>query len=251
MLRALVPAKHWDYLSWYRDFFGTWPAVRSYPAYLWRGGKLVRVPVSEHESIWLRPGTSDLAVYDEVFRHSEYELPVSSAAYIIDAGAHVGCASAWFSSRYPNAKIISIEPHPENFKLLTLQASTRPNITPVQAGLWKRMGELSIANPTANTWSFQVTDSSQAPHSLPAVTIDQLLKTHRFPHVDILKIDIEGAEIEVFETADKWIDSVRTLVVEVHDRMRAGCTEALRRTIGDRAATVTERGDTRIVQFGR
>jgi FkbM family methyltransferase len=251
MLRQLFPTSHWDYLSWYRDFFGAWPAIRSYPAFLYRSGQLVRVPTPSGDHVWLRPGTSDLAVYDEVFRHKEYELPVPTADYIINAGAHVGCASVWLSARYPDARILAIEPDPENFRLLQRQARTRPNITPIQAGLWSHSTKLAIANPTANTWSFQVTAASAEPGTLAAVTIGQLLGAYGFPRVDILKIDVEGAELEVFQTAHEWIDRVGTIVIELHDRSRPGCTEALRRAIGKREATMTMRGDTVIVEFKR
>jgi hypothetical protein len=43
----------------------------------------------------------------------------------------------------------------------------------------------------------------------------------------VLKIDIEGSEIEVLNDSKTWLGSVKTLVIELHDRFRAGCTEAL------------------------
>jgi len=51
--------------------------------------------------------------------------------------------------------------------------------------------------------------------------------------VDILKVDIEGAEIEVFETAASWIQHVGVIIVELHDRLRDGCEAAVMRATTD------------------
>ena len=47
--------------------------------------------------------------------------------------------------------------------------------------------------------------------------------------IDILKLDIEGAELEVFETSESWIGKVGMLAVETHDRFRPGCSKAFER----------------------
>ena len=46
-------------------------------------------------------------------------------------------------------------------------------------------------------------------------------------HIDLLKIDIEGAEKEVFEHSSMWIDQVGALVIELHDRFKDGCSSSL------------------------
>ena len=45
--------------------------------------------------------------------------------------------------------------------------------------------------------------------------------------IDVLKMDIEGAEVEVLSGDSSWVDDVRTLIIELHDRFRPGCSEAL------------------------
>jgi hypothetical protein len=47
--------------------------------------------------------------------------------------------------------------------------------------------------------------------------------------IDLLKIDVEGAECEIFETSQNWIERVRTICIELHDRLRPGCREAYER----------------------
>ena len=250
MLRHLVPRTHWDYLSWYRDTFGLWRALAAYPTFLLRGGQPVCITSGDGDRVWLRPETKDLAVYDEVFRHGEYGMPVPTAQYIIDAGAHIGCTSVWFAGRYPGARILSIEPETGNYEMLLRHAREHPKITPIHAGVWSHSGLLQIANPAADTWSFQVCAAeSSAQDCIPAVSIDQLLVDHNFPRIDILKIDVEGAEVEVFSTADRWIDRVGMLIVELHDRSRPGCTEAFERALGQRNVTITRSAESHFVRF--
>ena len=59
--------------------------------------------------------------------------------------------------------------------------------------------------------------------------MDELLKWSGLSKIDILKLDVEGAEKDIFESANcgKWLDCVRQIVVELHDRIVPGCSEAL------------------------
>jgi hypothetical protein len=59
-----------------------------------------------------------------------------------------------------------------------------------------------------------------------AISMRTLMSEMRMPSVDLLKVDIEGAEREVFENCD-WMQDIRCLMIELHDRFRPGCTEAV------------------------
>ena len=52
-----------------------------------------------------------------------------------------------------------------------------------------------------------------------------LLEQLNIEHVDLLKIDVEAAEREIFEDAARWIDRVSVICVELHDRFRPGCSK--------------------------
>lgn len=62
-----------------------------------------------------------------------------------------------------------------------------------------------------------------------AYTVDELMRLGGIESVDLLKMDIETAEIEVLSNAEPWIGRVRMLVIETHDRFRPGCSVALER----------------------
>ena len=68
--------------------------------------------------------------------------------------------------------------------------------------------------------------------SVRVYTIDEIFQLSGQPTIDVLKIDIEGAEKEVFESVfENWIEHTKVIVVETHDRFKAGTSKALFSTI--------------------
>src|SRR5438876_5565546 len=190
----------------------------------------VKPPGCEH-AIALRTGTTDIATFEQVFIAREYDLPLHSRdpKFIIDGGANVGCASVFFAQRYPNASIYAIEPENSNYEVLTRNAKHYKNITPIEAAVWNEDTFVEIANPLDEKWSFRVQNSSRNSSTrIRAVTVSSLMAEAGFDRVDILKLDIEGAEIELLDAKCKeWIDRVDVIVIELHDWIRPGCTASL------------------------
>ena len=158
--------------------------------------------------ICLRLGTTDLSVYENVMLRGEYavDLPCPPST-IIDAGANIGTASIYFTHRYPDAKIIAIEPEATNFELLARNVRPYPAITPVRAALWSRDGEVIIRQPDPGhgipgKWGSVTRESPGA--DVRAITLRTLMKEMQLQSVDLLKVNIEGAEKEVFEACD-WM----------------------------------------------
>jgi hypothetical protein len=58
------------------------------------------------------------------------------------------------------------------------------------------------------------------------MTVDTIMREHGIDHIDVLKVDIEGAEREVFRDPSSWIDKVDTLIVELHERLKLGCNRS-------------------------
>lgn len=220
-IKQLVP--RWDFLSWHRDRFGAVSALAQYPKALLG---TVRAPI-DGGSVLLRPGTADQTVYDEVFRIREYaiDLPFEPRV-IVDAGAHIGLASVFFARRYPDAKIIAIEPDADNFRMLCRNLAPYRNAITIRAGVWNRPAKLAIENPNGDTWSFRVVEREDG---ITAVTIDELIEQHG--PIDLLKMDIEGSEKPVLEHSQAWMPRIGALVIELHDRYVAGCTDALETAI--------------------
>jgi len=171
----------------------------------------------------MRDGTSDWDAFIQVFLDGQYDLSFpNSPAYIVDAGANVGLASLYFLRRFPQARVISIEPDPENF------AIAQKNLAPfgdrchlVNAALWSTAGTLFISRGTfrdGRHWATQTLPLQAAgEETVQARTIKSLTNEFRFPRVDLLKMDIEGAEVSVFGLGDtSFLGNTQVCAVECH-----------------------------------
>lgn len=181
--------------------------------------------------VLIRFGTSDVPVLDQVFRARQYsaQLPEDPTT-IVDAGAHIGLAAVYFAITFPEAQIFALEPDPGNFELLRRNTRELPAVVPIHGALHGETGYVKIVNPTDENWMYRVAGASRDdPGAVPALTVPELLDGSATGHIDLLKLDIEGAEIDVLSAADEWIDRVETIAIELHDRYRPGCTEAFER----------------------
>lgn len=189
----------------------------------------VRLPELAHP-LWVRSGTSDAATFDEVFVAREYDLPLDgfSPRHVLDLGANVGYASVLFASRWPQASILAVEPETGNVALLERNIALYPQIRSLHAAVWSRPAEVSVANPEDDANAFRMTESTHdGSPKIPAFTIPQLMERLGCEQLDLLKMDVEGAEAEILRGASAWLDRVGVMVVELHDRMMPGCGEAL------------------------
>ena len=194
----------------------------------------VSVPGLLHPLI-LRIPSSDVPTFEQIFINTEYAFDVRQPPRtIIDAGANIGLASVFLSARYQDARILAIEPELRNFELLTTNVARYPNVTPILGALWHSSEVLEVIDSGLGNWGFTTRsehDESARPGRLvnkaQGMTVDWVMREHGLQHVDILKIDIEGAEKEVFSTPAAWIEHVDGLIMELHDRMKPGCSDII------------------------
>ena len=181
-------------------------------------------------SFRLRPGTTDFDTYEHVFVLKEYEIKLPfQPGLIIDGGANIGMAAIFFSLRFPKAKIISIEPNEQNFELLKFNTRAFSNVEHLCKGIWNEKGYLKIVNSKADANSFVVTkiDPSET-GCIAAICIGDIMEEQKTTIIDIVKLDIEGAEKMVFENNyEKWLPQTRMLIIELHDKMQPGCSKSL------------------------
>jgi FkbM family methyltransferase len=182
---------------------------------------------SSAKKILLRLGTTDVATFEHVFIDDEYGFSLTrQPSIIIDAGANVGVSAAYFTLRYPMAKIVAIEPEPSNFAMLKKNAQLFPQIIPVNAALWSHEGLVDVKDSGSGHWGMYTTECQEvAGTTVPATTLQALMQKLRIQYVDVLKVDVEGAECEIFKDATPWINRVGVICAELHDRVRPGCSK--------------------------
>lgn len=186
--------------------------------------------------ISVRLRTSDVSSFPQVFMEEAFDLAFLNLnpKVIIDAGANAGFASIYFAHAYPRARVFAIEPEESNFQMLLRNAEFYPNILPIRAALWSEEGELQITNPNADKWSFQVNKltKDKAAETIDAITMDKLLSMAKTDKIDIIKIDIEGAEAELFcANYENWLKKINVIIIELHETLKKGCTETFYRAV--------------------
>jgi FkbM family methyltransferase len=180
-------------------------------------------------SITLRKNTSDIALFKQMLVHEEYKFKCSFIPrFIIDAGANIGLSSLFFIRAYPEATIVSIEVDSGNFDVLRHNTRSYSSIKPVKAGLWPKSATLKITDPGLGATGFMVQETTpDDAQGIKAISIRDILKDHNQSIVDILKIDIEGAEKELLtDDYQYWIPKCKVIIIELHDRKKAGCSAA-------------------------
>lgn len=186
-----------------------------------------RIPGLKHP-VFLRRDSSDYGVFEEVFIENEYKIPVTeSPSYIIDAGANIGLTALYFLRQYPNANIVCIEPEETNYEMLSKNTADYNSVVCLKKALWSRLTHLQIKNLRTENWAFEVTETDDESNSVSAVTINEIVLHYNFPRIDILKVDIEGSEKEVFEANTEWAGKVKNVIVEIHENMREGALNSV------------------------
>ena len=194
----------------------------------------------------IRAATSDKFVFKSIFVLRELNLPnIIKPKFIIDGGAYTGLSTLFFSQKYPNAKIFAVEPEESNFQILKKHTEQIPNIKVFMAGLWHKKASLIITNKNVQKFCFTLQETKQdEPYDIISMTIEELLEISGFSKIDILKLDIEGSELELFsKNYEGWLKKVGILIIELHDSYKEGCKEAVFSAIDTADWEVSEQGE--------
>ena len=180
---------------------------------------------------YCRSGGSDLQVFAQVLANRQYRCldRLDFSGLIIDCGANIGLSTLYFLTRFPNAHLIALEPDPDNFRMLALNtARFSHRVTLLQAAVWNRNTGLVFSDShfrDGNEWtrSCRESEASEVPQ-IEAFDISTILAMSSFKRVELLKVDIEGGELSLFDQSAKdWIDLVDTIAIELHG---ADCEQA-------------------------
>jgi FkbM family methyltransferase len=138
---------------------------------------------------------------------------------IVDAGAHVGGTTLWFAARYPDARIIAIEPHPDTLTRLRDNTQRYPHMEVVAAALHSEDGHVELFDG-GQSWAASLVPAKglRSCRGVPAITLDHLVWEYNLEQIDILKLNIEGSETAVLRSTGV-LDRVRTIVFEYHDEL--------------------------------
>ncbi len=202
--------------------------------------------------VYLRKNTCDVEVFGSIFLQEEYAMNLDfEPRVIIDCGANIGLTTIYLKNLYPNATIICIEPELENYEILLKNTEHYKDIICYNAGVWSRSTSLMIEDAGLGSWGFTVKEvDHEVPGSIKGISLRDIIKENNIETIDVLKIDIEGSEKEVFEAnSDEWLSRTQVLAVELHDRMKAGASKAVFKALVQYDFSLTFRGETAFCNF--
>jgi FkbM family methyltransferase len=211
------------------------------------GKKIIEISAKNAASIiYLRNGTTDVHTFYDIFTNHEYDIDFGfTPETIIDCGANTGLVTVFYKSKYPESKIIAIEPESSNFEMLFKNTASFKNVHCLQNAVWGNEGFIEISDPGFGNWGFMTSETeNESDTSVKTVTIDSIMQKFELQNIDVLKIDIEGAEKEVFESNNQeWLSKTRVILIELHDRLKPGCSTAFFKAISEMNFNIEIKGE--------
>jgi FkbM family methyltransferase len=184
----------------------------------------------------LRRYSSDVMVFHQILVHEEYQPlveyikkydSVNNILSIVDAGSNIGLSSLYLKVFFPAAKAYCVEPDSSNFEALckNLKLNHLNDCTAIHAAIWHKNQMLSLSNNfrDGKDWSISVEAVEKkidSPNKVEGITIAELMMQNNMSVIDILKIDIEGAERYIFssiQSCETFLPVTKYLAMEIHE----------------------------------
>ena len=178
-------------------------------------------------------------IYNEVFIDKIYDFQINKLEpVIIDAGSNIGLSMLFFKKQFPNAKITCFEPDPYIFPILSRNIALNhlDDVKTLNAALSKKIGYVRFygefgceadarGNSIIDIWGKQrKTSNSILVKALP-------LSSFITQEIDLLKLDIEGAEQQVLEELGNKLLLVKNILIEVHEAKGMNMMNSIRKVV--------------------
>jgi FkbM family methyltransferase len=171
-------------------------------------------------AVAIRHHTGDVMVLDEIFSQREYELPkpvrtalseVPGPLEVLDLGANIGLFGAWLLGRFPDARIVAFEPDPGNAAVHRQTIAANED-----AEGWRLIEAFAAAAPGSVPFVSGSHATSRQSHGENAIAVEAVDVFGYMEGIDLLKIDIEGAEWPLLADPRFRQTPARAIVVEYH-----------------------------------
>ena len=203
--------------------------------------------------VYFRNRTSDIPTFNQCILQEHYNISVDFEPKVIfDLGANIGLSAVYFKSRWPESKIYCVEPAVENYKILLKNTERFSGVKCFNNGIWCKNTGLVVENiDNAGNWGFTVRESSDE-SGMEAITIKKLMEINGVDQIDLLKIDVEGSEFELFDQdCHYWLSRTSILVIELHDILKPGSSRAMFRALSNYDYSTKTLGESIICYLNR
>jgi len=223
-----------QFMRWFENWSEVWAAYRTdqtLPTLRLRGGMVLDHGVR----------SDAIVIFREVFAERCYTRPgfytPRSTDYILDLGANVGITALFHSRIAPGIRIDCYEPIAETRGFLERNISQNNLSSSVKVypeAVSGHDGTLKIfAGTHSGKSSVQQSEfTSDESFDLPCISLATALSRNPSREVDLLKVDVEGGEIEIFSSLEPaTLSTVRRIAAEFHDMVRPGCLVAVQTAV--------------------
>lgn len=187
---------------------------------------------------WVRDTDSDAESFTEIVLEDAYPvgpwLAKQSAPTVVDLGANIGLASALFSAYHRDARIVAVEPLVDNITVLLANAqdpshrpweieraaiSTSDGSADFHASGWYASGTTlpHIAKIRQGNPQREEFHRVRPSETVRTMTMESLISKHSLERIDLLKMDIEGAEEDVLAGSPAWLAHVMCVAIDIHE----------------------------------
>jgi FkbM family methyltransferase len=170
--------------------------------------------------------TAERMIIEEVQTAYTWDFPINTA---LDIGAHIGAWTLTAKHKHPQARILAVEVDPDNFALLAHNTQDLANVQIAHVLCGYSSGDFVVGRHRYNSGSHRVYERSQIDAILaenpnwdfvdapPVQTPESLLEQVGLLAIDVLKIDCEGCEIDIFNhISESLLASIQHIVGEIH-----------------------------------
>ena len=176
-------------------------------------------------TFYYRENTADESVLGhsfekDIFYQELYDLQDVNGMTIIDVGAHIGTFTTLSSIKFPDARIISIEPNPDTYEVLkkNIAANQIKNITPISAALNDTPDPVKLYLSDEN-WEHSITSNVGASYvEVNAITLEQIFANYEINECDLIKMNCEGAEFNIIlNTPKEILQRIKMMLILFHE----------------------------------
>jgi FkbM family methyltransferase len=158
---------------------------------------------------------SFLGQFRELFTDDNYKFTAQSNEPVIyDCGANIGLSCLYFKSLYPKAKIIAFEADKNIADILSMNLKNNniEDVVVVDSAVWIHDSGIEFSIEGSDSGSIQGLGNKI---KIPSVRLKSILEKSN-SEIDLLKIDIEGAEYEVIKDCKQSLNNVKNIFIEYH-----------------------------------